>query len=106
MLPIAVNWLTSTALLLLVASSFASPADFQLTRFTRDPAPAILPPVIVISPATAEKDFSGATFNMLPLTETAEGDALRNPNALTGAEVSTSVPPRLALNRPPPTRFR
>ena len=119
--PRAVNCVTSTALLILVASSCTSPGDFTLTTFTRDPGPVIVLRFIAISPATTENDFWGATFKppgpgiifskksrvvLLPVIETDAGVVERNPNALTGAEVSTSVPPRFALNLPPPTRFR
>ena len=86
MSPSAVNCVTATALLMLVASRATSPGDFTLTRFTRDPAPVIALAFIAISPATTENDLLGATFSpgpgiifplesivLLPVIETAAG---------------------------------
>ncbi len=66
-----------------------------------------------MSPATIEKDLPVAMFNtgdamrpkleskrLLPIIETPFGALFRKPNALTGAEVRTSPPPKFALNLP------
>ena len=50
--------------------------------------------------------MAGAIVNALSVIVSGAGAALRKPNAVTGAEVSTSCPPKLVLNRPPSASFK